>query len=120
MTTMRETEESPMANRNLFTSLAGKLIPATDAFNEEHAPAYAMAPKQKLAQYAATGCMNSTFYASSQEQLGEVLALSALVAPEFIAKTAVYCRETGFMKDMPALLCAALSTRDSDLLAAIF
>ena len=109
-----------MANRNLFTSLAGKLIPTADALNEERAPAYAMAPKQKLAQYAATGCMNSTFYASSQEQLGQVLALSALVAPEFIAKTAVYCRETGFMKDMPALLCAALSTRDSDLLAAIF
>jgi hypothetical protein len=30
----------------------------------------------------------------------------------FIANTAVFCRERGFMKDMPALLCAVLSVRD--------
>ena len=29
------------------------------------------------------------------------------MAAEFIAKTAVYCRERGFMKDMPALLVRA-------------
>jgi hypothetical protein len=29
-----------MANMTLFKSLIGKLAPATDAANEEHAPAY--------------------------------------------------------------------------------
>ncbi len=50
-----------MANKKLFKSLVGKLIPATDALNEERAPAYALAPKHALAQYAATGCLNATF-----------------------------------------------------------
>ncbi len=34
-----------MANKTLFKSLIGKLIPATDAINEEHAPAYALFAK---------------------------------------------------------------------------
>lgn len=42
------------------------------------------------------------------------------VEPEFIAKTAVYARERAHMKDMPALLCAVLAVRDTDLLAAVF
>jgi len=109
-----------MANTKLFASLAGKLIPATDAVNEALAPAYVLSPKQRLAQFAATGCLNTTFYASDKDQLNEVLAVSAGIEPEFIAKTAVYCREQGFMKDLPALLCAVLSTRDANLLNAIF
>lgn len=109
-----------MANRNLFAALAGKLTPAVDALNEERAPAYALSPKQMLAQYAATGCLSSTFYASDREPLDRVLTLCPSLDAEFIAKTAVYCRERGFMKDMPALLCAVLSTRDAKLLGVIF
>ena len=109
-----------MANKTLFKSLIGKLMPATDALNEERSPAYALSPKHQLAQYAATGCLNATFYASAEEQLAKVLELCAGIDPEFIAKTAVFCRERGFMKDMPALLCAELSVKDKNLLAAIF
>jgi 60 kDa SS-A/Ro ribonucleoprotein len=109
-----------MANKNLFKSIMGKLLPATDAVNEEHAPAYALAPKHALAQYVATGCMNHTFYASAEEQLAKVLELCAEVDAEFIAKTALFCREQGYMKDMPALLCAVLSVRDRALLAKVF
>ncbi len=109
-----------MANKTLFKSLIGKLIPATDAFNEELAPAYALSPKHQLAQYAATGCLNTTFYASANEQLARVLELCAEIDAEFIAKTAVFCRERGFMKDMPALLCAVLSVKDRALLNVVF
>jgi len=109
-----------MANKTLFKSLIGKLMPATDALNEEQAPAYALSPKHQLAQYAATGCLNTTFYASAREQLAKVLELCAEVDAEFIAKTAVFCRERGFMKDTPALLCAVLSVKDRALLNAIF
>jgi 60 kDa SS-A/Ro ribonucleoprotein len=77
-------------------------------------------PKHALAQYAATGCMNHTFYASAEEQLAKVLELCAQVEPEFIAKAAVFCRERGYMKDIPALLCAVLSVRDRALLAQVF
>src|ERR1051325_626921 len=109
-----------MANKNLFKSLFGKLIPATDAINEEHAPAYALSPKHQLAQYAATGCLNRTFYATADEQLATVVALCADLDAEFIAKTAVFCRERGHMKDMPALLCAVLSVKNHELLAQVF
>ena len=109
-----------MANKNLFKSLVGKLIPATNAINEERAPAYQLSPKHQLAQYAATGCLNTTFYATADEQLAKVLELCAEVDAEFIAKTAVFCRERGFMKDMPALLTASLSVKDRELFARIF
>jgi 60 kDa SS-A/Ro ribonucleoprotein len=109
-----------MANKNLFKTLAGKLIPLTDAVNEEHAPAYAFTPKHQLAQYVATGCLNATFYASAEEQLAKVLELCQDVEPEFIARTAIFCRERGLMKDMPALLCAVLSVRDRALLESVF
>src|SRR6266446_2437170 len=109
-----------MANKTLFKSLIGKLIPATDAINEERAPAYALSPGAQLAQYAATGCLNATFYATADEQLAKVLELCVALDAEFIAKTAVFCRERGFMKDMPALLCAVLSVKDRDLLNVVF
>jgi 60 kDa SS-A/Ro ribonucleoprotein len=109
-----------MANKNLFKSLVGKLVPAADARNEENAPAYALTPKQALAQYAATGCLTRTFYADATEQLAVVLDLCEKVEPEFVAKTAVYARERGLMKDMPALLLAVLAAKDVTLLARVF
>lgn len=109
-----------MANKNLFQSIAGNTAPKTDAVNEAGGRAYALTPKQALAQYAATGCLNGTFYASAEDQLAEVLRLAAGIEPEFLARVAVHARERGYMKDMPALLCATLATRDVALLEAIF
>ncbi|HEY6333019.1 MAG TPA: hypothetical protein VI756_27090, partial [Blastocatellia bacterium] len=112
--------KAKVANKTLFGSLRGALIPKTDAVNAHNAPAYRLPPKHAFAQYAATGCLNSTFYAGATDQLKAVLALTAEIEPEFIAKTAIYCRERGYMKDMPALLCAALSIRDIKLLERVF
>jgi 60 kDa SS-A/Ro ribonucleoprotein len=109
-----------MANKTLFKSLVGKLIPVANARNEENAPAYALTPKQALAQYAATGCLSATFYAGAVEQLAKVLELCEQVEPLFIAKTAVYARERGLMKDSPALLLAVLASKDVRLLAQVF
>jgi 60 kDa SS-A/Ro ribonucleoprotein len=109
-----------MANKNLFASIVGKLTPKTNAVNEAGGRAYALTPKQALAQYAATGCLSGTFYATADEQLETVLAMASQVESEFIARTAIFCRERGHMKDMPALLCAVLATRHPALLEAIF
>ena len=49
-----------------FAKRRSALIPQTDTVNSENAPAYALAPKQALAQYAATGCFGRTFYAGSR------------------------------------------------------
>jgi len=88
--------------------------------NSENAPAYALAPKQALAQYAATGCFGRTFYATADEQLTRVLELCDAVDPPFVARVAIYSRSQAFMKDMPALLCAWLSAHDARLHEAVF
>lgn len=99
-----------MANKSVFASTMGKLLPRPDSRNREGAPAYAYGPRHALAQLAVTGCLNGTFYAEAREQLEAVVALCESVEPAFIAKTAVYCRQRGYMKDMPALLTALLTT----------
>jgi 60 kDa SS-A/Ro ribonucleoprotein len=104
-----------MANKNLFSTLRQKLVR-----NSGNAPAYELAPKQALAQYAATGCFGRTFYATADEQLTRVLELCETVEPEFVARVAIYSRAQSFMKDMPALLCAWLSARDARLHEAVF
>ncbi len=109
-----------MANKSLFASSPGSLPPETDALNEAGGRAYTLPPRQALAQLAATGCLNSTWYASESEQLSAVLALCETLEPEFVARTALFCRRRGHMKDMPALLAAILATRAPELLEAIF
>jgi 60 kDa SS-A/Ro ribonucleoprotein len=109
-----------MANKALFQSSRGKMLPAATAINSEGALAYARDPKQALAQYAATGCLSNTFYASGAEQLETVLALARELEAEFIAKTAIYARTKGSMKDVPALLLAVLSAKNPELFKAAF
>src|SRR5580698_5628631 len=111
-----------MANKTLFKSMVGKLIPAADAVNDAGGLAYRLSSKAALAQYAATGCLNATFYAAAEEQLQNILNLCSHpeVEPEFIARVALYARTRGHMKDLPALLCAALSVFGPGLLAEAF
>lgn len=109
-----------MVNTQLFQSQRGAMLPAALDTNNELAPAYAFSPRHQLAQLAATGCLRQTFYAQAQDQLDRVMALAAEVDPAFVARTAVYARESGHMKDMPALLAAILAVRDLELLAQVF
>ena len=108
-----------MANTTLFQSIKNRLI-KTDTYNEAGGIAYTLTPKQQLAQLAATGCLNNTYYADAQSQLDQVLKLAESLDAEFIAKTAVYARQKGFMKDMPALLLAVLAQKDVNMLARVF
>ena len=109
-----------MANKQLFQSQPGRLPPATNARNEAGGKAYALSPQAALAQYAATGCLNTTFYANAEMQLDTVLGLCAAVEPAFVAKTAIYARRRGQMKDMPALLTAWLAQHGPDWLEPTF
>ena len=109
-----------MANTTLFESIRGAFLPPADTHNHEGAPAYQRTPEGALALYAATGCLNGTFYASDEAQLATVLMLASQVRASFVARVAVYSREVGHMKDMPALLLATLSLRDPDLFVAAF
>lgn len=109
-----------MANKNLFSSLIGMLLPKADAVNEAGGKAYAFSDEHALAQYAVTGCLYNTFYVNAETQAAEVIRLANKVSPEFLAKLAVFARRRGFMKDMPALLLAILSMRDKVLFDKIF
>lgn len=109
-----------MANKQLFASYAGKMMPRASEKNRAGGPAYALQPRHKLAQLAMTGTLSTTFYASAKMQLDEVLAVAETVPAPFLAKTAIYARKRGAMKDMPALLLAVLSLRDPVLFAKAF
>ncbi|MFH1708307.1 MAG: hypothetical protein ABIF71_10390 [Planctomycetota bacterium] len=52
--------------------------------------------------------------------MDRVLTLAGELDAAFIARTAIYCREKGFMKDMPALLCAGLGVKGPELPASVF
>ena len=107
-------------NKDIFSNPRPTRVPITDTINEAGGKAFSFSPEHTLAQIAATGCLNSTFYASAEQHLDKVLELTNKVSPRFIAQTAVYARERGFMKDMPALLVAILAKKDQDLLKKVF
>lgn len=108
-----------MANFKLFNTRDTQL-PASDTLNKAQAPAYAYQPKHKLAQLAVTGCLNQTFYADAETQLTEVLKLATELDARYVAKAALYARKKGHMKDMPALLLAALVAQRSSLVPSLF
>ncbi|PPC90322.1 MAG: RNA-binding protein [Methylobacter sp.] len=109
-----------MANLLLFKSYPGKQLPPANACNEPGAAAYSFSAKHRLAQYAATGCLNTTFYANAEVQLQTLLEACQALEPRFIAKTAIYCREHGYMKDTPALLTAVLTMSGQEYVPQVF
>jgi len=109
-----------MANKNLFKSTSGGIVPDADTFNEAGGKAYKLNDKAALAQLVVTGTFNDTFYADAKTQLDTVLKLTENVPAKFIAQTAVYARQNAYMKDSPAVLCAVLAVRDIELLKTIF
>lgn len=108
-----------MANKALFQSAVGRL-PAVDTINQHGSGAYAYQPKHKLAQLVMTGCFNQTFYANAEMQLQDIMELVNSLDTEFIVKAAVYARQKGHMKDMPAFLVAVLATRQTNELERAF
>jgi 60 kDa SS-A/Ro ribonucleoprotein len=115
-----------MATKNLFSnksksaSVSQKVTKPTNTVNNAGGVAYSLSDKAALAQLAMTGTFNGTYYVSGEDQLKRTLELANKVDPTFVAKLAVYAREKGLMKDMPAVLAAVVAGKDSDLLSKIF
>ena len=108
-----------MANPQLFNTQQATAA-ASNTLNASKAPAYAYSAKHRLAQLAATGCLNQTFYTSADSQLDSVLQLVAQLDSRYVAKAARYARQQGHMKDMPALMLAALAAQRSSVLPELF
>lgn len=117
-----------MSNKKLFsspqkknkTTVSAKVTLAPNTVNEAGGTAYKLSDKAALAQYAMTGCFNGTYYVSDKEQLKTCVELANKVDPRFVAKLAVYARQKGLMKDMPAFLAAVVASKAPELLSQIF
>ncbi|WP_295608029.1 RNA-binding protein [uncultured Lamprocystis sp.] len=104
-----------MANKQLFASSRGRLLPAADTVNEAGGLAYALPPKAALAQLVMTGSLGNAFYVDAQAQLAALLDGAQRVEPLYVAQTAVFARRHGYMKDTPAVLVALLTLVSPDL-----
>jgi 60 kDa SS-A/Ro ribonucleoprotein len=93
-----------------------------DTVNAAGGKAYESTPKHALAQIAATNCFNGTYYVDAEAnlQLAKDAVNKLRHDPEFIAKIAVYSRDKGYLKDMPAYLTAVLATLDKPLFRKVF
>jgi 60 kDa SS-A/Ro ribonucleoprotein len=116
-----------MANKNVFknaspssSSVVGVKVPPTDTTNRGGGIAYSVTAEHALAQLACTGTFNDSFYGTGTDQLAGIRKAADQCSPDFIAKTALYAREKGYMKDMPAALAVMLSKADPALLDKIF
>ena len=65
---------------------------------------------------AVTGTFNDTFYGAAEDQLDALRQAADACSPRYVAQAAVYARQRGGMKDMPAALCVILSKADMALL----
>lgn len=110
-----------MADKNVFASAsAGRAAPVADTRNYAGGQAHAFEPRHLLAQVAATGTFNKTFYNDGDDQLQLIRAAADQCSPEFVAKCAIYARQKAHMKDMPAALAVILSKADPRLLDRTF
>jgi len=112
-----------MANKQLFgRQLMAQGLPPADTQNDAGGKAYALTSQQALAQMACTNCFNGSYYASAETLFDRAReAVMGLVGePEFLAKTAVYCRTRGYMKDMPAFLSVVLAAHNPPLFRKVF
>lgn len=109
-------------NKNLFKSVSSKSVSVqpANALNNAGGVAYALSDKATLAQMVMTGTFANTFYCTAEDQLDKVLELAKKCPIEFVAKLAVYSRQSGLMKDAPAVLAAVVASKDVNLLDKIF
>ncbi len=107
-----------MANKTLFGT--GRGARAADALNQAGGAAYQLEDARALAQLAVTGTLSDTFYMNAETHLEDVLKIARRVDPQIMAKTAIWARREGHMKDMPALLTAVLSVRAPELFPSVF
>ena len=107
-----------MANKVLFSSTPANLQATTT--NNAGGHAYTRTAENVLAQLAVTGTFNPTFYVNEETQLAQVIEVCKQVDAKFIAQAAIYSRQFGYMKDMPAFLLATLAAKDVQLAEQIF
>ena len=102
----------------LFKNEGKKYIVTT---NRAGGKAVELSAKETLAKYIVTCTFNNTYYATGEEHLDELKStINSIGDNNFLAKCAIYSRETAGMKDMPAYMLNVIYDRDRALFAKIF
>lgn len=77
--------------------------------NHEGAKAYAMTPEMELYTAVVTSTLSDNFYESKDGRMERIAALVRQVAPEFVAKLAVYTRTQMNLRSIPLFLIVELA-----------
>lgn len=110
-----------MANKRVFGAVTKNFsapAPKANTVNAAGGIAYLRQDEEALAQLICTGCLNGTFYASAEQQLKDIVKMASKCSDQFITQAAIYARKMAFMKDMPALMMAILSVRNTAMFRA--
>ena len=82
-----------MANKNLFASYVGKLLPRANAKNRAGAPAYSLDARHQLAQLAMTGTLSRDVLRQRASAARRRDGACRKLEPAFVAKAAIYARQ---------------------------
>lgn len=81
--------------------------------NYEGAKAYRMTPEYELYAAVVTTGLNNSFYETGNKRLERIKSLIKKCNPEFVAKLAIYARNTMYMRSVPLVLSVELAKETS-------
>ncbi|WP_421798613.1 TROVE domain-containing protein [Haliscomenobacter sp.] len=79
--------------------------------NHEGAKAWKMSPELELYSTVVTAALSDQFYEKTGKRIERIRELVAQVDPEFVAKLAVYARESMYLRNVPLVLVVELAKR---------
>ena len=81
--------------------------------NYESARAYSLTPEVELYTAVVTTSMNDKFYEKADERITRIRELVAKNDPEYVAKLAIYARNSMYMRSIPLVLVVELAKLNS-------
>ena len=100
--------------------LDGKVFRGADAVNHEGSKAWSMSDKEMLKQYAYTGVLGNTFYATQKDIIDEAIDLIKRSDAKDLAESIVIGRNEGYIRSFSILGLVYLSMKDIDLFKKVF
>jgi 60 kDa SS-A/Ro ribonucleoprotein len=86
-----------------------RLRPASNVQNHEGAKAWSLSKELELYTAVVTTTLSDKFYETGGERLKRIKQLISEVDPQFVAKLAVYARESMYLRSVPLVLAVELA-----------
>ena len=81
--------------------------------NHEGEVAYKMSPEQELYSAVVTTGLSASAYESGDKRLKRIIKLIGKCNPEFVARLAIYARNTMYLRSIPLVLAVELAKKNS-------